>query len=65
MKKNVKPPWISVLGPKLKKYLKIFAIKTIFTSGRNLKNLICKNKSKLLPNSFSVVYQLVCTCNVL
>ena len=37
--------------------------KTIFTSGRNLKYLICRNKSKLLPNSFPGVYQLGCTCN--
>ena len=33
--------------------------------GRNLNNLICKNKSKLLPNSFPGVHQLYCTCNVL
>ena len=39
--------------------------KNHFTSGRNLKNLICRNKSKLLPNSFSGVYQLDCTCNAL
>ena len=36
-----------------------------FTSGHNLKNLICKNKSNLLPNNFSDVYQLDHTCNVL
>ena len=40
-------------------------MKTIFTSGRNLKNLKCRNKSKLLPNSFPGVYQLDCTCNAL
>ena len=32
---------------------------------RNLKNLICWSKSKLLPNSFPGVYQLECTCNAL
>ena len=31
----------------------------------DLKNLICRNKWKLLPNSFLGVYQLDCTCNVL
>ena len=46
------------------KFLK-FGIKTIFTSGLNLKNLICRNKSKLLPNSFPGAYQLDCTCNAL
>ena len=40
-------------------------MKTGFTSGRNLKNLICRNKSKLLPNSFPGVYQLNCNCNAL
>ena len=33
--------------------------------GHNLNNLICRNKSKLLPNSFPGVYQLECTCNAL
>ena len=40
-------------------------MKSIFILGLNLKNLIYRNKSKLLPNSFSGVYQLDCTCNVL
>ena len=38
---------------------------TKLTSGRNLKNFICWNQSKLLPNSFLGVYQLDCTCSVL
>ena len=29
--------------------------------GRSFKNLICRKKSKLLPNSFAGVYQLDCT----
>ena len=33
--------------------------------GRILKNLICRNNSKLLPNRFPDVYQLDCTCNAL
>ena len=33
--------------------------------GRNLKNFICRNKSKLLPNSSPGVYQLDCTCKTL
>ena len=27
--------------------------------------MICRNKSKLVPNSFPGVYQLDCTCNAL
>ena len=57
--------WVPKLGPKLRKEFKNFGIKTIFASGRNLKNLICRNKSKLLPNSFPGVYQLGCTYNAL
>ena len=53
----VKLPWVPKLGPKLRKEFKKFGIKTIFTSERNLKNSICRNKSKLLPNSFPGVYQ--------
>ena len=40
-------------------------MKTIFTLGCNLKNLICRNKSELLPNGFPGVYQLDCTYKVL
>ena len=41
--------------------------KNHFTStlGRNLNNWICRNKSKLLPNSLPGVYQLDCNCNAL
>ena len=63
--KIVKLPWVPKLGPKLRKEFKKVGIKAIFTSGRNLKNLICRNKSKLLPNIFSSVYQLYCTCSAL
>ena len=63
--KTIKLPWVPKLGPKLRKKFKKFNIKTVFTSGRNLKNLICRNKSKLLPNSFPGVYQLGCTRNAL
>ena len=63
--KIVKLPWVPKLGPKLREEFKKFGIKTIFASERNLKNLICRNKSKLLPSSFPGVYQLDCTCNAL
>ena len=63
--KTVKLPWVPKLGPRLRKEFLKFGIKTIFTSDRNLKNFICRSKSKLLPNSFLGVYQLDCTCNAL
>ena len=61
----VKLPWVPKRGSKLRKEFKNFGIKTIFTSESNLKNLICRNRSKLLPNSFPSVYQLDCSCNAL
>ena len=63
--KIVELRWILKLGPKLIQEFSKFGIKTIFTSGRNLKNLICRNKSNLLLNSFPGVYQLDCTRNAL
>ena len=61
----IKLRWIPKLGPKLRKEFLKFGIKTIFTLGRNLKNLICRNKSNLLLKSFAGVYQLDCTRNAL
>ena len=61
--KVVKPPWMRIIGPKLGQAFKKKSIKTIFTSGPNLKSLLCRNKTKLLLNSYPGVYQLKCTCN--
>ena len=61
----VKLPWVPKLGSKVKKEFKKFCIKAIFTLESNLKNLICRNRSKLLPDSFPGVYQLDCTRNAL
>ena len=57
-----KLPWVPVIGPKIRRELKQMGYKVIFTSGRNLKNLLCNNKSKLTPNSNPGVYQLDCSC---
>ena len=59
--KVVKLPWIPIIGPKLRQAFKKKNIKTIFTSGSNLKSLLCQNKTKL--NSYPGVYELKCTCN--
>ena len=61
----VKLPWVPKLGSKVRKEFKKFGIKAIFTLESNLKNLICRNRSKLLPDSFPGVYQLDCTRNAL
>ena len=62
--KAVKLPWIPIIGPKLRPAFKKKNIKTIFTSGPNLKSLLCRNKTKLLPYSYPGVYELKCTCNL-
>ena len=59
--KALKLPWIPIIGPKLRQAFKKKNIKTIFTSGSNLKSLLCQNKTKL--NSYPGVYELKCTCN--
>ena len=37
--------WIPIIGPKLRQAFKKKSIKTIFTSGPNLKSLLCRNKT--------------------
>ena len=63
--KILKLPWVPKRGPKLRKEYKKFGRKTIFNLERNLQNLVCRNKSKLLPNSFPGLYQSRCTCSAL
>ena len=52
-----------ILDRKLRKEFKKKKIKTVFTSGVNLKSILCENKSKLIPNSYPGVYTLNCSCN--
>ena len=61
--KVVKLPWIPIIGPKLRQAFKKKNIKAIFTSGPNLKSLLCRNKTKILPNSYPGISELKCTCN--
>ena len=41
-----------------------FGQNIVFTLGENLQRILCKNKSKLLPNNNPGVYQLDCAFNV-
>ena len=56
----VKLPWIPIIGPKIIKELGKTGCRVIFTSAEKLKNMLCNNKSKLLPNSYPGVYELSC-----
>ena len=58
----VKLPWIPIIGPKIRKELRKTGCKVIFKSAAKLKNILCNNKSKLLPNSYPNVYELSCDC---
>ena len=58
----VKLPWIPIMGPRIRKELQKTGCKVIFTSATKLKNTLCNNKSKLLPNSYPGVYELSCEC---
>ena len=53
---------IQIIGPKIRKELQKTGCKVIFTSATKLKNILCNNKSKLLSNSYSGVYELSCDC---
>ena len=53
-------PWIPKIGPKIKKEIQKFGSRVVFQTG--LKNILCKNKDKLMPNSYPEVYELKCSC---
>ena len=57
-KKSVELPWIPVIWPKMRKYLNKIGCKVEFQPAANRKSILCNKKSKLLPNSYPVVYQL-------
>ena len=46
----------------IRKELRKTGCRVIFTSAAKLKNILCNNKSKLLPNSYPGVYDLSCDC---
>ena len=45
-------PRVPKIGPKIKKQIQKFGFRVAFQTGPNLKNILCKNKGKLIPNSF-------------
>ena len=57
-KQTITFPWIPKIGPKIKKEIQKFGFRIVFQTGPNLKNVLCKNKDKLLPDSYPEVYQL-------
>ena len=61
-KQRVTFSWVPKIGPKIKKDIQKFGFRVAFQTGPNLKNILCKNKDKLIPNSYPGVYELKCSC---
>ena len=47
---------------KSNKEIQRFGSRVAFQTGPNLKNILCKNKDKLIPDSYPGVYELKCSC---
>ena len=54
-KQTIAFPWIPKSGPKIKKEIQKFEFRVAFQTGSNLKNILCRNKDKLIPNSYTEV----------
>ena len=50
-------PWIPKIEPKIKKEMQKFGFRLGFQTDPNLKNILCRNKDKLIPSSFLGVDQ--------
>ena len=61
-KRYVKMPFVPGLGPKIRKVLKKRGIKTFFTAAPSLKDILCRHKTTLPPNSYPGVYSVSCEC---
>ena len=61
-KQTITFPWIPKIGPKIKKKIQKFGFRVAFQTSPNLKNILSKNKYKLIPNSYPGVYELKCSC---
>ena len=55
-------PWVPKIGPKIKKEIQKFGFRVAFQTGPNLKNILCRNKDKLILNSYPRVCELKCSC---
>ena len=56
----VKLPWVPFIGPKVRTEHWKTGYKVMFIPATKLKTILCNNKSKLFPNSYSGVYELSC-----
>ena len=61
-KQTVTIPWVPKIGPKIKIEIQKFGFRVAFQTGPNLKNILCRNKDKLILNSYPRVCELKCSC---
>ena len=54
-------PWVPKIGPKIKKEIQKFGFRLAFWIDFNLKNILCKTKDKLIPNSYPGEDELKCS----
>ena len=54
--------WVPKIGPKIKKEIQKFGFRVAFQTGPNRKNILCKNKDKLILNSYRGLHELKCSC---
>ena len=61
-KQTITLPWIPKIGPKTKKQIQKCGFRVAFQN-LNLKNVLCKKKDKLIPDSHLGVCELKCSCS--
>ena len=57
-------PWVLKIRPNIKKEIQKFGFRVAFQTVLNLKNILCKIKDKLIPNSHPGVYKLKSSCEL-
>ena len=61
-KQTVTISWVAKIGSKIKREIQKFGFRVAFQTDPNLNNILCKNKDKLIPNSYHGVCELKCSC---
>ena len=60
-KQTVTVPWVPKIGPGVRGEIQKFVCGVAFKTGTDLDRILCKNRDKLVPGSYSRVYELGCS----
>ena len=60
-KQTVTVPWVPKIGPGVRGEIQKFVCGVAFKRGTDLDRILCKNRDKLVPGSYSRVYELGCS----